>query len=75
MSFQAIIRPGQRCVYIGPGEGHGVGHRITSVMSDEAGMIEITTWGDSFRATGGGDTWAGPLGEFAKQFRPAQDNK
>lgn len=60
-----IIRPGQRCTYIGPGDGHGIQHTITSVTREE-----VTTWGDSFRATGGGDTWLGPPREFAHQFRP-----
>jgi len=68
--MEPTIKPGQRCVYVGLGDGHGVNHTITSVSPDM-----VTTWGDSFRATGGGDTWAGPPLDFAQQFRPLTKDK
>lgn len=73
---------GARFRYVGPGDGRGVMHTITGifrdadelpewqVMPDSDPGITITTWGDSFRAQGQGDTWLGPPHEFIKQFSP-----
>ena len=66
--MQIHIIPGMRFRYVGPGDGRGTVHTVTSAAPDM-----VTTWGESFRVTGGGDTWAGPPASFIEQFRPIQD--
>lgn len=70
------LKAGQRWIYAGPGDGHGMPHLITSVTRMEGEeMITVTTWGEQYRPSrdvrvlGSGDTWMGPLPDFLTQFR------
>lgn len=63
------VKSGKRFRYIGPGDGYGVMHMVTSVTPKEA-----TTWSTAFRAQlggFGGDSWLGPPEAFVKHFIPA----
>lgn len=63
------MKNGKHYVYIGPGDGKGLRHTVTSVGA------EVTTWSDlTPHGSDGvaGYAWQGEVADFKEQFRPAK---
>lgn len=62
------LKPGTRWRYAVPEFGAGAIHTVTSV--DERNDC-VTTWSEPFqRADIGGQSWMGPIADFARRFTP-----